>query len=332
MNAIVLAGGFGSRLMPLTAKTPKPMLEVANYPMLGYAAAQLSHFGIGDVVYTLGYMPDRIRAYADGFSGLSARYSVEERPLGTAGGVKAAEAMLDKRFYVVSGDALSDVDLGAMAAAHKRRGAAVTMALTTVKNPTLYGVAAIDGDDRVVGFVEKPSDGRYGNLVNTGIYLIEREALDRIPRDTMFDFSRDLFPRLVADGLLYAYLHDGYWSDIGDKNSYFAANHFMKEGGFYARAANAWDGRFGSSLKAGSLVSDRAVTVGRFADCVIGADCVIASSADISECVVTAGATVKGRFARCIIGRDYVVPIDAAPPIQNPRSRPALDLSPLDTV
>lgn len=306
MNAIVLAGGFGTRLKPLTDTCPKPMLKIANVPMLDYVVAQLNYYGIDDMVFTLGYMPEKVRDYVSRYKGIRCRFSEEYMPLGTAGGVKLAEDMLDEVFFVVSGDALSDIDLTSMLEAHLNSGAEITMACTAVKNPRLYGVVRLDSQNTVTGFVEKPATEEFGNLVNAGVYVVNKSVLDYIPRNVSFDFSRNLFPELVSRRRLNAYLHNGYWCDIGDKESYFAANFFMLEGGFYPQVPSFSQDEFLSRVSGDSLVSASAVTVGRFSSSVIGRGARIASSADISDCIVMDGALVTGTHFREIIGPDYV--------------------------
>lgn len=306
MNAIVLAGGFGSRLKPLTDSCPKPMLKVANRPMIDYVVAQLYHYGIYEMVFTLGYKPKQVEEFVSSYRGVKSEFSVETEPLGTAGGVKKAADKLDEIFVVVSGDALSNIDLGKMVAKHIDSGAAVTLAATTVENPKLYGVIALDGSDTVTRLIEKPDSDEYGNLVNAGVYVMNKSVLDRIPNGIPFDFSRDLFPQLVQSGELKAYLHNGYWCDIGDKTSYYRANFFMKRGGFYDFVPSFMGESFTSREENGSLVSAGAVTVGKFNGCIIGKDARVASSADLTDCIVLDGATALGQHRNAIIGTDFV--------------------------
>ncbi len=310
MNAIVLAGGFGTRLKPLTDACPKPMLRIANRPMLDYVVAQLYNYGIAEMVFTLGYLPEQVEEHASSYRGIKCNFSVEVEPLGTAGGVKAAEKYLDDVFVVISGDALSNIDLGKMLEQHLNSGAAVTMATTTVPNPRLYGVVRLDGDNRVVGFVEKPQTEEYGNLVNAGVYVVNKSVLDYVPRNVMFDFSRDLFPQLMESGELGAYLHNGYWCDIGDKESYYRANFFMKNGGFYDFIPSFEAPSYESEVTGDNLINDSAVIVGNLKGCIVGRDARIASSADLYKCVVTDGALVTGKHAYSIIGADYVEKLD----------------------
>lgn len=313
MNAIVLAGGYGTRLRPLTDFCPKPMLKIANRPVLDYVVAQLAHYGLNDIVFTLGYMPGRVRDFASSYRGVRTRFSVETIPLGTAGGVKSAESMLDDVFVVASGDCLSDIDLAAMTEAHLASGAEVTLAAVEVSDPTRYGVVTADEGGRVRGFIEKPDSDRFGRLVNAGVYVVNKSVLRYIPRGAKFDFSRDLFPGLADSGTLYAYRHGGYWCDVGDKASFFAANFFMAEnGGFFPPVRNV-SAIFGSERRDGSLVSRGAVTVGRVSRSIIGDGARIASCGGVDNCVVLDGATVKERLSGAIVGADFVEKIPLAP-------------------
>ena len=310
MNAIVLAGGFGSRLKPLTDACPKPMLRVANRPMLDYVVAQLNNYGIVDMVFTLGYLPEQVEEHAGSYRGVKCEFTVETEPLGTAGGVKAAEKLLDDVFVVISGDALSNIDLEKMLEQHFNSGASVTMATTTVPDPRLYGVVRLDEANRVVGFAEKPQTAEYGNLVNAGVYVVNKSVLEYVPKNVMFDFSRDLFPQLVESGELSAYLHNGYWCDIGDKESYYRANFFMKNGGFYDFLPSFDAQIYESKATGDNLINGSAVTVGNLKSCIVGRDARIASNADLYKCIVTDGALVTGKHAYEIIGADYDEKLD----------------------
>lgn len=307
MNAIVLAGGFGSRLMPLTKDTPKPMLKIANRPVLDYVVAQLYAYGLSDIVFTLGYLPEKIENFVVSYRGITPKFSVESVPLGTAGGVKKAEDMLDELFVAVSGDALSNIDLGQMTAEHLRSGADVTLAAVKVADPGRYGVVTLAGDGKTVtGFTEKPGYGASGSLVNAGVYVISKRVLGYIPRGINFDFARDLFPQLVEARTLKAYRHDGYWCDIGDKASYYRANFFMREGGFYTPVPSFAEAEMSSVERGGNLLATGAVTVGGCRGSIVGKGARIVSGADVNECVILDGATVTGKHSRCIIGADFV--------------------------
>lgn len=231
MNAIVLAGGQGKRLRPLTDVTPKPMLKVAGRPILDYVTAQLAAQSVDRIIYTLGYLAEQIEDYVKTYEGVAAQCITEKQPLGTCGAVVGALDRLDDCFIVVSGDCISDVDLVEMEQAHIKYGAEATIAVTEVKNPTLYGVVSEDGG-RITEFHEKPDDDRYGNLVNAGIYILNKSALKNVRKNSFVDFSKDLFPELLKNGSLYAYRHKGYWSDVGDFDSLRAANRKFSNDGF----------------------------------------------------------------------------------------------------
>jgi mannose-1-phosphate guanylyltransferase/phosphomannomutase len=230
MKAVVMAGGEGSRLRPLTLGRPKPMLPVVNRPVLGHSLHLLKQHGIVDVVMTLGYLAAQIQDdYGDGRSlDMNIEYVIEESPLGTAGGVKNAQHLLVdyEPFLVISGDSLTDFDLTALSQFHRQRGAALTMALYRVPDPLEYGVINIREDGRVAQFLEKPTWGEVtSDTVNTGIYVVQPEVLAHIPTDQRADWSQDIFPGMLARGeALYGYVAAGYWCDIGTLSEYHRAN------------------------------------------------------------------------------------------------------------
>lgn len=318
MNAIILAGGFGSRLKPLTDDCPKPMLKVANRPMLDYVVAQLHHYGIDDMVFTLGYMPEKVSDYVNGYKGIKSRFSVESTPLGTAGGVKKAEEYLDDVFFVISGDALSDVNLLDMVSSHFTSGAEVTIASVRVDDPTRYGVLKVDESGRVKGIIEKPNSNAYGNLVSSGIYIVNKSVLSQIPNDVPFDFAKNLFPQLIENGKINAYFHDGYWCDIGDKKTYFNANFYMSEGGFFDFVEN--DFTIKSEIACGNMLSEKAVTVGKVRNSIVGSNSKIASCASVDECVILDGVTVRGKHFHSIIGNNFVEKISLNAPFRQDMS------------
>ena len=305
MNAIVLAGGFGSRLKPLTDDCPKPMLPLANRPMLDYVVSQLNHFGIREIIFTLGYKAEKVRAHASGYKGIDVKFICEDTPLGTAGAVKNAEEMLDDVFFVMSGDALSNVNLNEMLLQHLRTQADVTIATVKRDDVNKYGVIQTNNNQKVMQLIEKPSTNKYGNKVNAGIYLINKKVLMQIPKGVKFDFSCDLFPKLIESGTVFSYSHDGYWCDIGDKNSYYDANYYVLEGGFYNFVPHNIDRNI-NTIKQGNLVSNSAITVGRFRNSIVGQGVMISSNAVINECIVMPNVVVGGKHERCIIGDNYV--------------------------
>ncbi len=229
MQAVVMAGGEGSRLRPLTINRPKPMVAIANRPVMGHIIELLKRHDITNVVATLQFRANDIQNFfGDGSSaGMEMHYSVEPRPLGTAGSVKFSEKYLsrDEPFLVISGDALTDFNLTEIIDFHKRVGAAVTITLYRVPSPLEYGVIIVDGQGRIERFQEKPSWGEViSDTVNTGVYVISPEVLDLIEPGTPCDFSKDFFPLLMKRGApLYGYVANGYWCDVGNIAEYMRA-------------------------------------------------------------------------------------------------------------
>jgi mannose-1-phosphate guanylyltransferase/phosphomannomutase len=234
VKAVVMAGGEGTRLRPLTSNQPKPMVPVAGKPCMEHSVELVREHGITNIVATLAYMPQVIRGYFGEGShlGVELDYSVEEVPAGTAGSVKLLEHYLDETFLVVSGDALTDMDLGALLRFHHDTGAAATLALKRVPDPLEFGVVITDDGGRIERFLEKPSWGEvFSDTINTGIYALEPEVLRHIPADQPFDFSKELFPHLLAAGApLYGWIADGYWQDIGNITQYQEANRDALDG------------------------------------------------------------------------------------------------------
>jgi mannose-1-phosphate guanylyltransferase/phosphomannomutase len=234
VKAIVMAGGEGTRLRPLTSNQPKPMVSIVGKPCMEHILELLKAHGLEDVVVTVGFLPQAIRSYfGDGESlGLNISYSVEETPLGTAGSVRLATRRVEERVLVISGDALCDVDLTAMLKAHEEKGAAVTIGLKSVDNPLEFGIVVTDEDGRIERFLEKPSWGQvFSDTINTGIYVLEPEVLRHIPDDQPYDFSKELFPLLLEMGRpLYGHVFDGYWQDIGNLDQYRQANEDALDG------------------------------------------------------------------------------------------------------
>jgi mannose-1-phosphate guanylyltransferase/phosphomannomutase len=228
MKAVVMAGGEGTRLRPLTSNQPKPMVSIVGKPCMEHILELLREHGLTDVIVTVAFLPQAIRGYfGDGETlGMQIGYSVEESPLGTAGSVRLAAKQLDETFVVISGDALCDVDLGALVKFHKDRGAAVTIGLKSVDNPLEFGIVVTDEEGKIERFLEKPSWGQvFSDTINTGIYVLEPEVLRHVPTDRPFDFSKELFPYLLEMGRpLYGYVMDGYWQDVGDLDQYRQAN------------------------------------------------------------------------------------------------------------
>src|ERR687883_692692 len=203
MKAVVMAGGEGSRLRPLTIGRPKPMVPIVNAPVMEHILGLLRRHGITEVVVTLQYLANVIQEYfGDGSDfGMKIQYTVEETPLGTAGSVKNAEHWLDEPFLVISGDALTDLNLEEVVDYHRHVGAMATLTLYRVPNPLEYGVVIIDKDGRVVRFLEKPSWGEvFSDTVNTGIYVLDPEIFKYIEKGVVTDWSKDVFPKMLRKG------------------------------------------------------------------------------------------------------------------------------------
>lgn len=235
MLACILAGGEGTRLRPLTSFLPKPMTELGERPVLGHILGRLRSAGITRAAVTVMYLPEVIRrGIGDGREyGVEITYRMEESPLGTAGAARACADLLEEGedMLVLSGDGIFDADFSALAAAHKKNSALVTMVLSHVSEPTEYGLVRTDGAGRVLGFAEKPDwDGVFTDLVNTGIYILSKEALMMIPEGKKYDFSGDLFPSLLPSGRLFGFVSRGYWCDIGSPEAYLKCHMDYLEG------------------------------------------------------------------------------------------------------
>lgn len=232
-SAIIMAGGEGRRLRPLTEHRPKPLMPLLDEPVIGMTLRLLRRHGIHRATLTLCYRAEDImRALGDGTAyGVSLRYAVEETPRGTAGSVKDAARGMAGTVLVLSGDGLTDADLTALYEQHRAGGAALSMVVKRVENPRSYGLCKVDGCGRVVGFEEKPEYPQANSLVNTGIYFLEQEALALIPEEGMYDFGRELLPEMVAAGKAVQALEtDAYWCDIGSREAYGRAQLDMLTG------------------------------------------------------------------------------------------------------
>ncbi|HEY3958411.1 MAG TPA: mannose-1-phosphate guanyltransferase [Streptosporangiaceae bacterium] len=228
MKAVVMAGGEGTRLRPMTASQPKPMLPVVNRPIMEHVLRLLKRHGFTDTVVTVQFLAALVRNYfGDGEDfGLNLQYATEESPLGTAGSVRnAADALREEPFLVISGDALTDIDLSELVKFHRLNGALVTVALSRVPNPLEFGIVITGEDGRIQRFLEKPTWGQvFSDTVNTGVYVMEPEVLAEVPAGEMVDWSGDVFPRLLERGApLYGWVGDGYWEDIGTHEAYLKA-------------------------------------------------------------------------------------------------------------
>jgi len=282
MRAMIMAAGIGTRLRPVTDLLPKPMAPIANRPALYHILHLLKRHGIREVVINLHHLPELIKDYlGDGsLLGMDINYSFERELLGTAGGVKNNEAFLKgDTFLVISGDALTDVDLTGLVAAHRRYGSIATMSVKEVADPSLYGVVVADDEDRVIGFQEKPSiEEARSRLCNCGMYVFEPEILSYIPEGQFDDFGKRLFPDLLKAGVpFYAHTIDEYWSDVGNLGELIRGNGDALAGRVEVEVPGT-EVRSGVWVEEGSDLPESVrveppVLVGR--DCRIGEDVVI---------------------------------------------------------
>ncbi|HVL03197.1 MAG TPA: sugar phosphate nucleotidyltransferase, partial [Acidimicrobiales bacterium] len=234
VKAVIMAGGEGTRLRPLTSNQPKPMMPLANRPMMEHIVLLLQRHGFDDIVVTVAFMANNIRTYfGDGSEfGVRMVYATEETPLGTAGSVRNAMDELDERFLVISGDVLTDIDLSEIVGFHDRCGAMATIGLTSVENPLEFGIVITDEDGAIERFLEKPTWGQvFSDTVNNGIFVLEPGIFDFIPPDRPVDFSAEVFPALLDQGKpLYGHVSEGYWEDVGTLEAYMRAHTDVLDG------------------------------------------------------------------------------------------------------
>lgn len=328
MKAVILAGGEGTRLRPLTLQVPKPVVPIANVPFLGYQLDLLRRHGIGEAILSLGYRPDRIEAeLGDGSRfGIRLRYVVEQFPLGTGGAFKNAEPYLDGPAVVFNGDILCDFDLTEILRSHRRRSATATLTLTRVANPSAYGLVETGEEGRVARFLEKPGrDQVTCDTINAGLYVLEPEVLQAIPAGVNTSFEREVFPGLLAGGLpVFAHISAGYWIDIGTPQKYLQAHRDLLDGrfvsplsGFRLHPAESPEPEDCSGLVRNSVVAD-SVQVGKGArilgsaidrDCQVGERAVVEGSVLWKGVQVGEGARLRGCILgnRCRIGPRAVV-------------------------
>jgi mannose-1-phosphate guanylyltransferase len=302
VRAIVLVGGFGTRLRPLTLDTPKQMLPVVDRPMIDRVVATLSGFGVTDAILSLGYRPDAFfDAYPDDkLAGVNLHYAVEPEPLDTAGAIRfaAIEAGIDSRFIVVNGDVLTDLDVAALWAAHAERGAEGTIALTPVEDPSRYGVVPLDGDGRVEAFIEKPPPGEApSNWINAGTYVLEPSVVERIPAGRRVSIEREIFPAMVTDSALYGVQSDAYWVDAGTPEAYLRSQLDLVDGTRGNEVAVSGD----ADVSVEATVEHSIVMAGA----TVAAGAEIRGSALLPGAVVEAGAVVAGSIVGpgSVIGR-----------------------------
>jgi mannose-1-phosphate guanylyltransferase len=297
VKAVVLVGGQGTRLRPLTSTTPKQMLPVAGRPMIEWVVSHLGRHGVDEVILSIGYQPDAfLSAYPDGYcAGVRIGYAVEPEPLDTAGAIAfaARDAGLDETFLVQNGDVITSLDIDELVAFHRRRTASATISLTPVDDPSNFGVVAFDADGRVTAFIEKPAPGTAPtNLINAGTYVLEPQMLESIGAGQRVSIERATFPKLVAEGSLYALASPADWTDAGTICTYLSINLEL------ARRHDTW-------VDAAAGVDSSA----KVTDSVIGRGATIGSGALVERALVMAGAQVgPGATVRdSIIGAGAIV-------------------------
>jgi mannose-1-phosphate guanylyltransferase len=294
VQAIILVGGEGTRLRPLTADVPKPALTLVDRPFLAYMVEWLAGHGVTEVVLACGFLPDVLReALGDGErAGARIRYVAEPEPRGTAGAIRfAADELgdeLDDRFLALNGDVLTDLDLSALIRAHEARGARATIALHPVEDSSAYGLVRTGEGGKVLEFTEKTGEAAPGE-VNAGMYVLERSVLDLIPPGENVSIERDVFPRLVGEGLCGLRL-DGYWMDIGTPERYLQASWDILEGRVQTRVEPTAPGMLiaPDAALAGATVGPRAV---------IGPGCRVGAGAEVNDSVLLDGCAI-GEGAR----------------------------------
>jgi mannose-1-phosphate guanylyltransferase len=291
LQALVLVGGKGTRLQPLTTEIPKPILTLVDRPFLSYMIEWLASHGVDEVVLACGFLPDQLQEVLGdgGEGGPRLRYLVEPEPLGTAGAIKFAAPYLDERFFALNGDVLTDLDLTALWRFHEERNARISLGLYPVEDPSNYGLVDLEGDGSVLDFHEKPDPGHVGSgVISAGAYVIEREVLDLVPEERNVSIEREVFPRLVGDGL-YGLRLDGYWKDIGTPERYREATWDIIEGRVRTEVETNDQGVYvspDSQIGEGATIGPRAV---------IGDDCRIEAGARITNSILLDGCRVGER-------------------------------------
>lgn len=322
MKAVIMSGGFGTRLRPLTCNIPKPMVPMMNKPMMQHIVDLIKKLGINQIVSTLFYQPEIITSYfGDGTKfGVHIQYRKAEADYGTAGSVRNAADFLDERFIIISGDVLTDFDLTKAIEFHEKKKAKATLVLTRATNPLAFGVVITDSNGKITRFLEKPTWGEvFSDTINTGIYIIEPEVLQLIPFQKEFDFSKNLFPAMLEQDMgLYGYIAEGYWRDIGNLNEYQEAHldaldDKMKIACEGNRVGSAYVGTNTLIETAidnlqGKVLIGRNCKIGKnvkIIKSVIGNDCVIGDGTIIRNSVIWSDTTIgKGaELTSCVIGK-----------------------------
>ncbi|BDZ71029.1 sugar phosphate nucleotidyltransferase [Methanobacterium petrolearium] len=307
IKAVLMAGGKGSRIRPLTLSRPKPMIPVANRPMIEYIVEKVKKAGYDELIVTLSYLKSQIKnLLEEDYPDMNILYSVEQKPLGTAGGVKKAAKYIDDTFFVLSGDVLVDVDLNELLRFHKENKALATLVLTPVDNPSHFGIAVLDDENQIIKFLEKPSPQEvFSKMANTGTYILEPEILDYIStKKGEVDFSQDVFPQLIKEQAgIYGYVLDGYWNDVGRPKTYLQANYDVLNKKIktkpYGRKLPEGVGRLGDIwIGKGVKIGNKVRLIGPVVmgdNCVIEENCVLGQNTVIGDNVhLEKKSTIKG--------------------------------------
>lgn len=290
MQALVLVGGKGTRLRPLTLETPKPVLTLVDRPFLSYMIEWLGSHGVDDIILACGFMPDQLQDVLGGGApgGPRLTYVIEKETLGTAGAIRYALPLLEERFFALNGDVLADLDLTALWRSHEERGARASLGLYPVEDPSGYGLVELAPDGRVLDFLEKPEPGHAGpGLINAGTYVLERETIAAVSEHREVSIEREFFPTLIGQGL-YGLELDGYWMDIGTPERYLESSWDIIEGRVDTGVETSSDGVLvhpSSRIAPDAVIGPRAV---------IGPDCEVGSGAKITGSVLLAGSKVGG--------------------------------------
>lgn len=305
MRAVVLVGGFGTRLRPLTSDLPKQMLPIVDRPMIEHVVGHLAAHGVEEVVLSLGFLPDAFRdAYSDGrCAGIPLHYAVEPEPLDTAGAVRfaAEDAGIDEAFLVLNGDVLTDLAVDELIVFHRASGAEATVSLTPVDDPSRYGVVPTDADGRVTGFVEKPPAGAAPcNWINAGTYVFEPSVIDRIEPGRRVSVEREVFPAMADEGVLYGLRSEAYWVDTGTPETYLGVQLDLLDGVRGPARSGVDDA---AEIHPGATVRRS----------VIGPGAVVAEGSRVCDSVVMAGSRIgEGAVVDgSLVGRNATIGPDA---------------------
>jgi len=305
VRAVVLVGGFGTRLRPLTSDLPKQMLPIVDRPMIEHVVGHLAAHGVEEVVLSLGFLPDAFRdAYSDGrCAGIPLHYAVEPEPLDTAGAIRfaAEDAGIDEAFLVLNGDVLTDLAVDELIVFHRASGAEATVSLTPVDDPSRYGVVPTDADGRVTGFVEKPPAGAAPcNWINAGTYVFEPSVIDRIEPGRRVSVEREVFPAMADEGVLYGLRSEAYWVDTGTPETYLGVQLDLLDGVRGPARSGVDDA---AEIHPGATVRRS----------VIGPGAVVAEGSRVCDSVVMAGSRIgEGAVVDgSLVGTDATVGRDA---------------------